>query len=293
MRERTRHVPQANGVANACWTSHRPVMLVRRMADVRPSSSQPMTSWASVHLPPIRGEAARTRWLNDEDFSENAALANQEEWEQPRDVDVWSDARLISAVRRDPPDEAALDALVDRYWKPLFARCQVLTLNRQKASDLAQEAWCRVLRARHSLKPDGNFPAYLRTVATNVWRDSNRSARRAGPLANDRMASLDAALPGDEGDTIVLADVVPDLNALQTEERALLKLDIDRALEQLTPLLRDVLVARFLTGESCAEIGERYGRTEQTVSGWVREALRQMKLQLEELSSDAVQATKA
>ena len=131
------------------------------------------------------------------------------------------------------------------------------------------------------------------TVATNIWRDTNRSARRAGPLANDRMASLDAALPGDEGDTIALADVVPDLNALQTEERALLKMDIDRSLQQLTPLLRDVLVARFLTGESCAEIGERYGRTEQTVSGWVREALRQMKLLLEESSHDAVQATKA
>jgi DNA-directed RNA polymerase specialized sigma24 family protein len=57
--------------------------------------------------------------------------------------------------------------------------------------------------------------------------------------------------------------------------------------------LRDVLVARFLTGESCAEIGERHGRTEQTVSGWVREALRQMKLQLEESGSGAVQATKA
>jgi len=248
---------------------------------------------AGILLAPDIGEATWPWRPIDADFSENAALANHEEWEQPCDVDAWTDASLISNVRRDPPDEVALDALVDRYWKPLFARCQMLTLNRQKASDLAQEAWRRVLRARHSLKPDGNFPAYLMTVATNIWRDSARSARRAGPLAMDRLASLDAPLPGDEGDTIVLADVVPDLNTLQTEERALLKMDVDRALEHLTPLLRDVLVARFLTGESCAEIGGRYGRTEQTVSGWVREALRQMKLQLEESSRGAAQATKA
>jgi hypothetical protein len=26
------------------------------------------------------------------------------------------------------------------------------------------------------------------------------------------------------------------------------------------------------------EIGERYGRTEQSISGWVRQALREMKL---------------
>ena len=100
------------------------------------------------------------------------------------------------------------------------------------------------------------------------------------------MASLDAELPGDESGTAVLADVLPDLNALQAEEQALLKLDIDRALAQLTPLLRDVLVARFLTGESCAEIGRRYGRTEQTISAWVREAMREMRLHLEEPDFD-------
>jgi RNA polymerase sigma factor (sigma-70 family) len=80
---------------------------------------------------------------------------------------------------------------------------------------------------------------------------------------------------------VVLADVLPDLNALDAEQQALLRLDIDQALAQLSPLLREVLVARFIGGESCAEIGRRHDRTEQTVSGWVREAIRQMKLQLE------------
>jgi RNA polymerase sigma factor (sigma-70 family) len=59
-------------------------------------------------------------------------------------------------------------------------------------------------------------------------------------------------------------------------------MDMDRALEALSPLSREVLVARYLVGESCAEIGRRYGRTEQTVSGWVREAIRQIRSYLEE-----------
>jgi DNA-directed RNA polymerase specialized sigma24 family protein len=118
----------------------------------------------------------------------------------PRDVTAWPDEWLMEAVRRDPPDEAALDALAGRHWKALFGRCQLLTLDRDEASDLAQEAWCRVLRARHSLKPDGNFPGYLATIATNVWRDRQRSARRAGPMAESRMASLDATLSEEEGD---------------------------------------------------------------------------------------------
>lgn len=199
-----------------------------------------------------------------------------------RDVSAWPDDRLVAAVRCDPPDEAALDALVERHWKALFARCQLLTLDRQKAGDLAQEAWCRLLRARHALKPEGNFPAYLMTIATNLWRDSNRSARRAGAMADHRLLSLDAALPNEAGETVSLVDAVPDLNALEGEKQTLLKLDLDQALAQLTPLLRDVLVSRFLAGESCAEIGRRYDRTEQTVSSWVRQGLREIKQHLEE-----------
>jgi RNA polymerase sigma factor (sigma-70 family) len=189
---------------------------------------------------------------------------------------------LIDVVRREPPDEAALDVLVTRYWAALFARCELLTLDRQAASDLAQEAWCRMLRARRRLDPEGNFPAYLGTIATNLWRDRNRSARREGPMAEHRMASFDTAVPTDDGESFVLAEVLPDLNALQADEQAMLKLDIDRALGRLTPQLRDVLVARFLDGESSAEIGRRYGRTEQTITAWVRQAIREMKVHLGE-----------
>ena len=80
----------------------------------------------------------------------------------------------------------------------------------------------------------------------------------------------------------MLGDLLPDLNSLQADKQRALKLDIDRALGRLTPHLRDVLVARFITGESCAEIGSRHGRTEQTVSGWVRDAIREIKLHLED-----------
>lgn len=220
--------------------------------------------------------------LTDENREAHSKVMRRDEAPEMPDVVDWSDSRLVSAVRRDPPDQVALDVLVDRYWKPLFGRCQMLTLNHHRASDLAQEAWCRVLRARHSLKPEGNFQAYLTTVATNLWRDSNRSARRAGPMAEHRLASLDAALSDDEGETVALVDVLPDLNALKADEQRLLAMDIDRAMEALSPLSREVLMARYLVGESCAEIGRRYGRTEQTVSGWVREALRQVKSYLEE-----------
>jgi RNA polymerase sigma-70 factor (ECF subfamily) len=282
MGDRIADVSAINGFERLGNVSVAAMTPAKVIADAMPYPARFDTLRAGVVSALDSGEVVAARRLMDDAFKNDPAANHADEWTQFRDVTAWSDAWLIAAVRRDPSDEQALDALVDRYWKPLFGRCQMLTLNHQRASDLAQEAWCRVLRARRSLKPDGNFPAYLTTVATNLWRDSNRSARRAGPMAEHRLASLDAPLSDDEGETVALVDVLPDLNALQADEQRLLAMDIDRALEALSPLSREVLVARYLVGESCAEIGRRYGRTEQTVSGWVREALRQVKSHLEE-----------
>jgi len=77
------------------------------------------------------GETAEARRLMDEALDCNPSAAFSAQWAQILDVTAWSDAWLIAAVRRDPPDEAALDALVDRYWKALFGRCQMLTHKNQ------------------------------------------------------------------------------------------------------------------------------------------------------------------
>jgi RNA polymerase sigma-70 factor, ECF subfamily len=191
------------------------------------------------------------------------------------------DSQLIAAVRGDPPDEGALDALVSRYWASLYARCEMLTMNAQAASDLAQEAWYRLLRARNRLDPAANFGGYLATIATNLWRDQTRAARRAQALATDRLLSLDADVSTASGDSVSLADVVPDLS-IPDDDQVAGRLDLDRALASLTPHLRDVLVARFLDGVSSAEIGRLYGRTEQTVTAWIRQAIREVRLHLGE-----------
>ena len=236
---------------------------------------------ASVRATLERGDVAGARQLIAESFPNERSADSTEEWARLRDVSQWPDAWLVAAVRSEPPDDAALNTLVTRYWKMLFARAQLLTVNRDMADDLAQETWSRVLRARRSLDPDRNFAGYLVTIATNIWRDLHRSARRAGPLASQRLSSLDESVATAEDD-VVLADAVPDLKALARDEQTLLKLDVDRALERLAPLSRDVLTARYLDGLSAAEIGKRYGRSEQTITSWIRQAVQEVRRHLEE-----------
>lgn len=249
--------------------------------------------------PQIEGDLANSaaQWALDAGDVETARglletrseeeVANSELWRQVADIELWPDAWLVAVVRRSPTDERALDVLARRYWKVLFGRCQMLTLKREVAADLAQDTWCRVLRARDKLLPSGNFRAYLLMIATNLWRDSKRAALRAGMLAADRMSSLEAERPVGDGPSVSLEETLPDLGQLEGVARERLKQDLDFALEQLDALSRDVLLARFLDGASCAEIGHRYGRTEQTASGWLRRALSELKICLEASRRDA------
>jgi RNA polymerase sigma-70 factor, ECF subfamily len=221
-------------------------------------------------------DAASRARVTRADGLEARAAAGAADGAHPSDRRAWTDPQLIAAVRDERSDTAALDALVARHWKGLHARCALLTLSGEAASDLAQETWLRMLRARHALDPDGNLAGYLATIATNLWRDRNRSERRAGPLADRRLASLDAPTPDASPDAPAFADALPDPVALSRTEQAMLKLDLDRALGRLSPRSREVLIARYLDGESAAEIGARHGRTEQTITAWVRQAVREI-----------------
>jgi RNA polymerase sigma-70 factor (ECF subfamily) len=211
------------------------------------------------------------------DGAAHGGAPGSDAWTGHPDVGGWPDAWLVAAVRRDPPDAAALDALVERYWRLLYARCEMLTVDRERASDLAQETWVRMLRARQSLQPDGNIAGYLVTVATNIWRDWHRSARRAGPLSEHRLASIDASLPEGEAEGARLGDLLPDLDDRARSDQAMLRLDIDRALARLAPRSRDLLTARYLDGMSAVELSARYERTEQTINAWLRQAIGEIR----------------
>lgn len=192
-------------------------------------------------------------------------------------LELWSDELLIAAVRVDAPDEAALQVLVDRHWKRLYARCRVLAQSEDLAKDLAQETWYRVLRRRQSLDPSQSFSGYLTTIATNLWRDWSRSSRRGTGISLIVDRPLAAPMDYESGRAEAMTDALPDPRSISTEEQIHLVIDIDAALSRLTPQLREVVIARYVDGESAAGIGRRHGRTEQTVTGWLRQALREMR----------------
>jgi len=147
----------------------------------------------------------------------------------------------------------------------------MLTHDRELAADLAQDTWTRMLRSRSTLRPEGSFPAYLARIALNLWRDRRRAERRPGA----RLLSLESS-----DEEYALEEVLPD--PLVGEETMSLRLDLDSAFARLPARLRAVVVARYIRGESAAEIGRRVGRSEQTITAWLREATARLREDLRE-----------
>jgi len=191
------------------------------------------------------------------------------------------DAMLVETICSDPMDVVALDGLVRRHGAELLQRCRCLTGNREAAHDLLQETWCRVLVARHRLDPDRGVAGYLVMTAKNLWRDWNRTSRRGHGESVRREQSLDATWSATEQSGCALADVLPDPQTLDCEEHIHRGMDLARGLAALPPRLREVIIARFHRGETAAHIARRYGRTQQTVTSWLRQGIRELRQMVE------------
>jgi len=74
-------------------------------------------------------------------------------------------------------DESAGEALVERYWDRVYAFAYRLTRDRADAEDIAQETFLRAFGRIHEYTPDGQFKAWLLTIATNLFKDFRKSPK--------------------------------------------------------------------------------------------------------------------
>lgn len=127
-------------------------------------------------------------------------------------------------------DLAKLEFLFDRYYAGVLRYFQYLTGNRSLSEDLAQDVFLRVLKYRHTYRPDGNFRAWLYQIARNTY---------ASHLASH---PPEVALPEEAGQ--VSGAAVPPDRAFQGRQETLL---LRRALAAMPGDKREVLImSRFL-----------------------------------------------
>lgn len=169
------------------------------------------------------------------------------------------DVRLM--LRYRDGDAAAFDALYSRHRDGLYRYLLGLCLDAATAEDLFQDAWGRLIAARHRYRPTARFSTYLYRIAHNCFVDHYRRRRSRGRE--------------EDADTAMLAaqDSAPD----RETERALARTRLQRLLAELPAEQRDAFLLREEGGLSVAEIAAATGVGAETAKSRLRYAYRKLR----------------
>ena len=178
-----------------------------------------------------------------------------------------TDAELVIDARAG--SEAAFREIVARYQRPLYAFVLRMVREPATAEDLSQEVLIKVYRALSSYDPSRKFSSWLFKIAHNATIDS---LRRRDPPAE----SLDGDRAEGEGPAREFADPRA-ISPEKSRERSEMARALDRALGQLRPEYREVMLLRFREGLPYEEISEITGMPLGTVKTFLHRARGQME----------------
>jgi RNA polymerase sigma factor (sigma-70 family) len=89
---------------------------------------------------------------------------------------------LLDRLRRQPDDQDAWGAFVDRYGGLVYSWCRQWQLQDADARDVTQDVLLRLARRLRAFTydPAGSFRGWLRTLARHAWSDFVAARRRPG-----------------------------------------------------------------------------------------------------------------
>ncbi|MBA2396815.1 MAG: RNA polymerase sigma factor [Ktedonobacteraceae bacterium] len=194
------------------------------------------------------------------------------------DMAALSDACLAQQTLAG--DQRAFEVMVRRYSTPLFNFiCHVLG-DYDQACDVLQQVFTRFFTSLPKLGTGEPFKPWLFQVARNCCIDELRRRRRYAI----QFSQLE--LENDENDISFLNEI-PDTSPLPEElaERHDLQQVLRQAIDSLPPKFRDVVMLRYTSQLSFAEIGHTLNMPEATAKTYFHRA----KVLLRNLLSDQMQ----
>jgi RNA polymerase sigma-70 factor (ECF subfamily) len=189
-----------------------------------------------------------------------------------------TDEELLAAYRHG--DAGAFELLLRRHRAPLFTFLLRMLNDRERAEDLAQEAFLRVIKAAQEWEQRARFQTWLYTIARNLCVDASRRDRFR------RTDSLDAEGPGGEP-PMVDSVPSPDIDPARAAASARLRPLLEKALLGLPSEQREVFVLREHGGVPFKEIAEIVRANENTVKSRMRYAVEGLRKALAAAGIDA------
>jgi len=198
-------------------------------------------------------------------------LASEEE------IEALFVARLIAR------DEGAFNELVVTYQRRVFALIYRMLGHRDGAEDLAQEVFVHVFKGLEQFRGESKLSTWIYKIAVN--------------LCKNRMKYLRSRYAGQPIDVHVMAERSPFSSAKGVSVGTLSQPDelvegmqvevvVKRAIAQLSPEFREVLVLRDVEDLSYEEIVAITGVAEGTVKSRLHRARAQLRTLVEEAMSE-------
>lgn len=178
---------------------------------------------------------------------------------QPSDQLLVQRAQLLG-------DHQAFGLLVQRHQGPLRNYLRRLTGgDHALADDLAQEAFVRAYRGLRGFRGESRFRTWLVRLAYRLFLDQVESRKRLE-------------------ETVLTAGDVESVHSDQAllERQTALAIDLDRALQLLTPHQRQVVLHCHFAGLTHQETAESLGMPVATVQSHLRRALLHLRPALQE-----------
>ncbi len=177
-----------------------------------------------------------------------------------------NDAGLLKAITEER-DADALSALFQKYQKPAYNLALRLTLNREAAEEVFQEAMMVVWQSADTCRDANKLRSWILRIVALKSMQRTRSHYRERKHTNNL-----------QKETLQSGSILPDEQSQSEELRGAL----GRALDELSSDEQRLLALRFGGGLRFAEIGKALTVPERTISYRIEGCLKKLKARLME-----------
>jgi RNA polymerase sigma-70 factor (ECF subfamily) len=181
-------------------------------------------------------------------------------------------ARLVAR------DEGAFNELVITYQRRVFALVFRMLGRREEAEDLAQEVFVQVFKAIDQFRGDSKLSTWIYRIAVNLCKNRTKYLSRRHANDQDDVDAMADRLPFSAAKGVSVGGISrPD----ELVEGMQLEVVVKRAIAQIEPEFREVLILRDVEDMSYEEIAEVTGLADGTVKSRIHRARAQLRTLVE------------
>ena len=193
-------------------------------------------------------------------------------------------ARLVAR------DEGAFNELVITYQRRVFALVFRMLGRREEAEDLAQEVFVQVFKAIDQFRGDSKLSTWIYRIAVNLCKNRTKYLSRRHANDQEDVDAMADRLPFSAAKGVSVGGISrPD----ELVEGMQLEVVVKRAIAQIEPEFREVLILRDVEDMSYEEIAEVTGLADGTVKSRIHRARAQLRTLVEKAMGEKVRSSQA